>query len=214
MNLLAEKAREFAPTGVFTYSDALIWLGGTRNSVRCKVMRAIDAGDVLSVRRGLYCLAKRHRPVGVSRNLLANLIYGPSYISVETALAFHGWIPEAVHSVSSISLDRARSFETPFGYFDYVQVRQTPLLAGVERIVGDQPERGSFYMAKPLKALADYVASHGLDWTGAVPLVESLRIDEDNLETLRKRDFDELEGVYKSARARKFLSGLRKELGK
>lgn len=214
MNLLAEKAREFAPAGVFTYSDVLIWLGGTRNSVRCKVMRAIDAGDILPIRRGLYCLAKRHRPVGVSRNLLANLIYGPSYISMETALTFHGWIPEAVHSVSSISLDRARSFETPFGYFDYVQVRQTPLLAGVERIVDDQPERGSFYMAKPLKALADYVASHGLDWTGAVPLVESLRIDEDNLETLRKRDFDELEGVYKSARARKFLSGLRRELGK
>ena len=214
MNLLAEKAREFAPAGVFAYSDALIWLGGTRNSVRCKVMRAIDAGDILPIRRGLYCLTKRHHPVGVSRNLLANLIYGPSYISMETALTFHGWIPEAVHSVSSISLDRARSFETPFGYFDYVQVRQTPLLAGVERIVDDQPERGSFYMAKPLKALADYVASHGLDWTGAVPLVESLRIDEDNLETLRKRDFDELDGVYKSARARKFLSGLRKELGK
>ena len=31
MNLLAEKAREFSRTGVFTYSDALIWLGGTRN---------------------------------------------------------------------------------------------------------------------------------------------------------------------------------------
>ena len=37
MNLLAEKAREFSRTGVFTYSDALIWLGGTRNSVRCKL---------------------------------------------------------------------------------------------------------------------------------------------------------------------------------
>ena len=69
-------------------------------------------------------------------------------------------------------------------------------------------------MAKPLKALADYVASRGLDWTDSSPLVESLRIDEDNLETLETEDFEELEGVYKSARARKFLAGLRKELAK
>ena len=194
MNLLAEKAREFSRTGVFTYSDALIWLGGTRNSVRCKIMRAVDAGDVIPIRRGLYCLSKRMNPVGISQHLLANLIYGPSYISLESALAFHGWIPEAVHSVSSISLD--------------------PLLAGVERIVGAREEQGAFYMAKPLKALADYVASRGLDWTDSSPLVESLRIDEDNLETLETEDFEELEGVYKSARARKFLAGLRKELAK
>lgn len=214
MNLLVEKAREFARTGVFTYSDALIWLGGTRNSVRCKIMRAAQTGDILLIRRGLYCLSRRHNPAGVSRNLLANLIYGPSYISLETALSFHGWIPEAVHSVSSISLDRARTFETPIGFFDYVQVRQLPLLAGVERVVGDRPEQGSFYMAKPLKAMADYVASRGLDWDGVEPLEESLRIDVDNLETLESKDFDELDGVYKSARARKFLAGLRKELGK
>ena len=214
MNLLVEKARAFSRTGVFTYSDALIWLGGTRNSVRCKIMRSADAGDILSIRRGLYCLAKRHLSNGISRNLLANLIYGPSYISMETALAFHGWIPEAVHSVSSVSLGRARTFDTPLGFFDYVQVRQTPLLAGVERIEGSRPEYGSFYMAKPLKALADYVASRGLDWTGVQPLVESLRIDDDNLEALESSDFEELEDVYKSARARRFLTGLRKEIGK
>jgi len=104
MNFLAEKAREESKTGVFTYSDALVWLGGTRNSVRCRIMRAIDSGEILSLRRGLYCLTKRYNSAGVSRNLIANLIYGPSYISLETALSFHGWIPEAVHSVSSVSL--------------------------------------------------------------------------------------------------------------
>ena len=74
--------------------------------------------------------------------------------------------------------------------------------------------QGSFYMAKPLKALADTVASRGLDWSGLDPLVESLRIDDERLETLKSVDFEELDGVYRSARARKFLSGIRKELGK
>lgn len=214
MNLLAEKAYENSKTGVFAYSDVLVWLGGTRNSVRCRIMRAIDSGEILPIRRGLYCLAPRYNAAGVSRNLLANMIYGPSYISLETALSYHGWIPEAVHSVSSVSLGRAKTFDTPLGFFDYIQVRQTPLLAGVERIVGRNPAQGSFYMAKPLKALADTVASRGLDWTGLDPLRESLRIDDDCFERIESVDFDELDGVYRSARARKFLSGIRKELGK
>ena len=214
MNLLAEKAFEECRTGIFTYSDALIWLGGTRNAVRSMIMRAIANGEILHIRRGLYCLAPKYNKAGVSRNMLANLIYGPSYISFETALAFHGWIPEAVHSVSSVSLGRAKVVETPVGYFDYVQIRQYPLLAGVSRISADKPAMGSFYIAKPLKAIVDYVVSRHLDWTDSEPLEESLRIDMDNLTALKSRDFNELEGVYKSARARHLLAGLRKELGK
>ena len=214
MNLLAEKAFKLATTGVFTYTDALVWLGGTRNAVRSKIMRAIDSGEILHIRRGLYCLAKPYNRVGISRNILANLIYGPSYVSLETALSFHGWIPEAFHSVSSVSLGRARTFETPLGYFDYVQIKQMPLLSGVIRVTGERESEGSYYMAKPLKAIADYVASRGLDWTGREPLIESLRIEEENLESLSSADFDELDGVYKSLRARKMLALLRKELGK
>ena len=214
MNQLTEKAFELAKTGIFTYADALIWLGGTRNSVRSKIMRAVDSGEIVHIRRGLYCLSKPYNRAGISRNMVANLIYGPSYISCETALSFHGWIPEAVHSVSSVSLGRARTFETPLGYFDYVQIKQTPLLAGVLRVTGERESEGSFYMAKPLKAIADYVASRGLDWAGSEPLIESLRIEEENLEALSSSDFDELDGVYKSLRARKMLALLRKELGR
>ena len=214
MNLLTEKAFENAKTGVFSYSDALVWLGGTRNAVRNMVKRAVASEEILHIRRGLYCLSKKYNQAGISRNVLANLIYGPSYISFESALAFHGWIPEAVHSVSSVSLLRANTFETPVGFFDYVQIKQSPLYAGVVRIVGENPSAGSFMIAKPLKAVADYVAARGLDWAGIEPLKESLRIDAECLESLKLGDFDELEGVYRSARARRLLAGLRKELGK
>ena len=214
MNLLTEKAFENTKTGVFSYSDALVWLGGTRNAVRNMVKRAVASEEILHIRRGLYCLSKKYNQAGISRNVLANLIYGPSYISFESALAFHGWIPEAVHSVSSVSLLRANTFETPVGFFDYVQIKQSPLYAGVVRIVGENPSAGSFMIAKPLKAVADYVAARGLDWAGIEPLEESLRIDAECLESLKSGDFDELEGVYRSARARRLLAGLRKELGK
>ena len=212
MNSLTEKAFEFSQTGIFTYSDVLVWLGEGRNSVRGLVKRAIAAGEIIHIRRGLYCLAPKYRRYGISRNVIANLIYGPSYVSMETALAFHGWIPEAVHSVVSVSSGRAKSFETPLGYFDYVQVGQRPLLAAVEWI--QEGLSTSFLVAKPLKAMADYVAARGMDWRGVEPLEESLRIERDNLDSLISEDFNELEGVYKSRRAKNFLEGLRKELGK
>ena len=213
MNLLAEKAFECSRTGIFSYSDVLVWLGEQRNSVRGLVKRAIGAGEIIHIRRGLYCLSPKYNRYGISRNVLANLVYGPSYISMETALSIHGWIPEAVHSVVSVSLGRAKTFETPVGYFDYVQIAQTPLFAGVERMEGETSAQ-AFLVAKPLKALADYVASHDMDWQDSDPLEESLRIDPESIGGLTTADFDELDGVYKSRRARRFLSGLRRELGK
>ena len=211
MNLLTEKAFELSKTGIFAYSDVLVWLEGTRNAIKNQIKRAIASGEILHIRRGLYCLAAKYNKYGISRNVLANLIYGPSYISMEAALAFHGWIPEAVHSVTSVSQGRAKSFATPIGFFDYVQVTQHAMYAGV---VGVEGPNDAFMVAKPLKALADYVASHGLDWEGIEPLEESLRIETENLETITVDDFNELDMVYKSARARRFLAGLRKELGK
>ena len=44
-------------------------------------------------------------------------------------------------------------------------------------------------------------------------LAESLRVEEEELGTLKAGDFEELDGIYKSRRARVFLEGLRKELG-
>ena len=213
MNFLTEQAFEFSRTGVFSYSDVLVWLGENRNSVKGLVRRAIASGEIVHVRRGLYCLSRKYNRYGINRLVLANLVYGPSYVSMESALAFHGWIPEAVHAVTSVSLGRARSFETPLGHFDYGQVRQFPLLAAVERVREEDGAR-SFLVARPLKALADYVASHGRDWTGPEPLEESLRIDRESLETLASDDFEELDGVYRSRRARKFLDGLRRNLGR
>ena len=213
MNFLTDKAFEFSKSGVFSYSDVLVWVGESRNSVRGLVKRAIASGEVLHIRRGLYCLAPKYNREGINRFLLANLVYGPSYVSMETALSFHGWIPEAVHLVVSVSDGRKKSFVTPVGHFDYVQLKQFPLMAGVERI-GDDLSAQTFLIAKPLKALADLVASRGLDWTDSSPLEESLRIERESLESLSSGDFDELDGVYKSRRARGFLEGLRKDLGK
>lgn len=212
MNFLAEKALAFTKTGIFTFGDVLTWLPhATRAAVYAHVQRALKSGDVVQVRRGLYHLSREVFPTLVSTGLLANLIHGPSYVSLEWALSYHGWIPEAVHHCTSVTNGRPKYFDTLHGRFSYIRVKQTPLMAGV---LCAESGNGSFLVATPLKALADMVATRGLDWTGAKPLVSSLRIEPENLEELTTEDFDMLEGVYYSKRARAFLAGLRKEMNR
>ena len=213
MNLLTEKAIANTTTGIFTFADVLSWLpNATRPSVYAHVQRALKSGEVVQVRRGLFHLSNSVFPALVSTEVLANLIYGPSYVSLESALAYHGWIPEAVHNCTSVTSGKPKRFDTPHGRFSYVRIKQTPLMAGV--LCSQVSEYTSFLVATPLKAIADIVAARGLDWTGGHPVISSLRIEPEDLESLSSKDFDMLEGVYYSKRARVFLAGLRKELNK
>jgi len=210
MNFLAEKALACTKTGIFTFGDVLVWLPhATRAAIYAHIQRALKSGEVIQARRGLYYLSRSVFPTLVSTEALANLIYGPSYVSLETALAYHGWIPEAVRNCTSVTSGRPRHFDTHLGRFSYVRIKQTPLMAGV---LCAESSRGAFLIATPLKALADIVAARGLEWTDSKPLVSSLRIEPEDLDGLSSEDFDMLNGVYYSKRARNFLDGLREEM--
>ena len=91
---------------VFDYQRLLQCLT-TYAKPRDRVKRLLDAGDIVRVKKGLYVFGDAYRRAPVSRELLANLIYGPSYISLDYALAWHGLIPERVTTVTS--LPNARS---------------------------------------------------------------------------------------------------------
>ena len=208
---LVEKFVRSSKTGIFTFGDALSMAGYRREAVRMALTRAVKAGDIKRVRRGLYCLSSELSPVLPHPYVLSNLVYGPSYISMETALEFHGWIPEAVHNVFAITNARGRRFLTPFGLFRYETIKQSPLMSGVERYENDPS--GTFFVASPLKALCDMVVARNLDWRGIEPLEESLRIEREYLERLSISDFRQLENVYYSKKAAQFLIGLKKELG-
>jgi hypothetical protein len=89
-------------------------------------------------------------------------------------------------------------------------VPQETFYAGVSRV--EKEPGSSFLLASPLKALADYVYVHKLDWNSARPVVESLRVDEGLLAGVAPDTFDELMPNYPALRVRRFLKGLRKDL--
>lgn len=201
---------EAGPGGLFTREQAAVWAGSRGSRLDALLKRAVGQGEIIRIHRGLYCVAERYTHAKLNPLELAQRIHGPSYVSLETALSQHGWIPEAVRAITSITLGRARSFDTPLGLFSYTRVPQRRFLAGVRRL---EVEEGSgFFLATPLKAMADYVYAQRLDWRGATPLRDSLRVEEGSLAELTSLAFDEVMAAYGPGRVSRFLLGLRRDL--
>jgi hypothetical protein len=207
MKTLTEQVMTRLQKPFFTRTELDIWVKGSVYRRDALLRRALAAGEIMRIRRGLYVLSSSYQKHKPDPLVLAQYVYGPSYISMESALAFHGWIPEAVYTVASVSLNRSRTFDTPLGRFEFVRIPQRTFYVGVDRI-----ERPVFIepvlMANPLKALADLVYVRRLDEM-LERLLNSYRIEPESLETLTAGQVDELEGHYSAARMDRFLNQVR-----
>lgn len=209
MNKLIKTLFETLEHSVFSASD-IQNIEPDDNVRYALVKRAMKDGDLVQIKRGLYTLSPSLRKQPVNRASLANRLYYPSYVSMEYALSRHGWIPEGVTTVTCATSKNPADFDTPLGRFTYKRIPQALFFCGVEAVSVDGE---SALQARPLKALADYVYTHKLEWTDREPLIESLRIEEDELETLTAGDFESIQGNYRTAPAvEAFLAGLRKDL--
>lgn len=194
----------------FSRSELDLWVEGSANRRDALLKRAMAAGEIIRIRRGLYMLAPPIQRSAPNPLELAQHVYGPSYIGLESALSFHGWIPEAVYAVASVSLNRSRVFDTPVGRFDFVRVPQACFFAEVERreLLGGN---GSVLVSSPLKALADMVYVQNLD-DPLRKLLASLRIEVELKESVSMQSVNELMGNYSSLRVKYFLEQVRKEI--
>jgi len=210
MNKLTEKIFENAPFGDFTSQDVANLFAGSEDQRYGLVKRAIASGEIIHIRRGLYCLTPKYQKKRINLYALAQHVYGPSYISMESALSWHGCIPEAVYTLTSVSFKKSKEFKTPLGVFSYDRVSQKVFYTGVERLTDEAGN--SFLMARPMKALADYVCVHKRDWTGLEPVVKNLRIEQEEFESVTGNELNLLIENYPGRRVQKFISGLRRDL--
>ncbi len=183
---------ETAPTE-FDYiylMDALKGLAQPRD----RVTALLRKGQILRVKKGLYVKNDRSDPF--SREILANLVYGPSYLSLEYALDYHGLTPEPARTATSVTTQKNKTFETPVGRFEY---RHLPLRfypQGIERI--ELGENRGFLIACPEKALFDTLYLRTPNLAAAeieAHLFENLRVDEEQFSRLA---FDRIEGALSS----------------
>lgn len=115
------------------------------------------AGDFIRLRRGLYVAHPRLSNQEISRELIANNLYGPSYVSCQSALSYHGLTPERVSAMVSSTFRRAKRYSTPLGEFEYITVPQEYFSIGIGQVIVEN--QYAFLMASPEKALCDLIIS-------------------------------------------------------
>lgn len=157
-----------------------------------KIYQLAKEGVIQSIKKGLYVAGPA---LNIERKpepfLLANHILGPSYVSVETALAYHGLIPERVYEIASMTTQAPRKFNTPLGTFTYTRLPLPYYAFGIrsEKLADDQYAM----VASPEKALCDkIITTSGLllrsKKTAREFLIENMRMDEEALSQLNTKE--------------------------
>lgn len=157
-------------------------------SLRVQMARWVKAGHLLLLRRGMYVFAELFKKRPDSSFYLASVITAPSYISLESALAYHGLIPEAVYTTTSVTTKRPGLFATPLGRFDYRHVHARYFWG--YSVLSEQG--GNAFMAHPEKALLDFV------------YLRSPRLTRAYLDEWRLQNFDRIDAARLLEYGRRF----------
>jgi predicted transcriptional regulator of viral defense system len=179
------------------------------------VNKALKRGEIIKLRRGLYVMSDKYRQMKLSKFYLANRIVPNCYLSLESALSLHGWIPEQVTTINCVYAGaRNKTFHNVFGDFIFypLRVHEYEFFTGIDRVVAVQGQ--PFLLASPLRALADYVYIKKLDHLNLDYLVNSMRIELENITQIGVEQFEQLKKVFYSRRVLQFLISLEDELKK
>ncbi len=126
-----------------------------------KVRQLEKSGGIIRLKRGLYVVSPQKSGVAISTELIANHLYGPSYVSMLSALRYYGLIPEMVYTMQSMTIKHSRNFDNSLGRFQYISCPVEYYGIGLTQVKSGSAQ---FIMASPEKALCDLIVNtHGLN---------------------------------------------------
>ncbi len=149
-----------------------------------KIHAMLNEGILAPIKKGLYIagpVLKINKPEPF---LIANHLLGPSYISLDSALAYYGLIPERVYEISSVTPKARRKFTTTMGVFSYTHLTLPWYSFGIRQL--KLSDEHYVLIASPEKALFDKVITTSGIILRSIKsaesyLVENLRMDEEDL---------------------------------
>jgi len=175
-----------------------------------KIARWLGEGVLLPVKRGVYVVAPHVSGAPVERMIVANLLYGPSYVSMDYALWHYGLIPEQVTEVTSVTTRRTKIIQGGLGRFSYQRMPDALYPIGVDSVMLG----GGLYglLAGPAKALCDrLVLSPNLRVHSVASmqrlLVEDLRFDMEEAAMLDLQVIDACAATGHKTELLKYLKG-------
>ena len=105
---------------------------------------------------------------------ISNRIYNPSYVSLHSALAFYGIIPEAIVQTTAVSSLKKANFENTFGSFLYQQILPELMFGNEQKTFLN---KHSLILATPEKAILDLLYLYP-QYNNKQEIIE-LRFDEE-----------------------------------
>lgn len=189
-NIAVEEKLKAMGLEVFTPQEFQGVFEVSKKSASMFILNNTKNGLLVKLRNNFYAL-KDNRP---DYSFIANKLYQPSYISLETALSHYGIIPEVVYGNSSVTTKTPREFSTPLGRFSYRHVK-TEVFTGYQLRVVDQ---NKVLFAEPEKALADYLYF--------VDLKKLVLNDRLNLKDINKSKLIEYANLYKRPNMLKLIN--------
>jgi hypothetical protein len=165
----------------------MAWLLREYNKPNEKIRHLIREGVLEPVKRGLYIAGPKINSSRPDPFLIANHILGPSYVSLESALSFHGLIPEQVYETTSVTTKATRKFATPLGTYSYTRLPLPYYSYGMRSVETGMQQR--FLIASPEKALFDkIITTAGVEFRSRRSVLSymenDLRIEMDALKNL------------------------------
>lgn len=194
-----KKARGFAVFG----NEILSLISGKKTYGRLALARWTKKAKIIRLKRGLYTLPEEVRKTSFSLRWLANTLYSPSYVSLEYVLSWYDLIPERVHAITSVTLNKTKTFTNALGRFSYRYLKK-------EFFFGFQTMPDEFkkevMMAFPEKALLDSIYLND-QWEPSLAFLEqNMRLKGlENLQKKRLKEFGLRFGSKKMAAAVSFL---------
>ncbi len=179
---LIEKKLQNMPLVDYASIKSLLHENGYKY-INDKIKQMKQKGLLTALKRGLYVYNSPYAKRLISKEIIANNLLGPSYISYDYALSLYGLIPERVEEVTSATTKRAKQFATPYGMFSYRHMEKELFALG---ITIHSSKQGSYMIASPEKALCDkLMATMGVKITSKKMMLtflsDDLRVDMDEL---------------------------------
>jgi len=173
-------------------------------TVRNQLLRWQKRGLLTPLKKGVYVINDTDRKTSVDHRFLANILYEPSYVSLEYAMGFYGLIPETVHTITSVTTRKTMRIENALGIFLYQHIK-APAFRGFR--LASQGKWAPI-VAEPEKALVDYLYFHlssfGQDTLQM--LEESLRLQ--NLDILDEDKLKGFAGLFDNAKLTRLIDSV------
>lgn len=137
---------------LFKLEDVFKWFPEAKRGTTLNQLNFwCQKGYLENIRREIYKLTD----FDIDSLVLANFIYTPSCISLETALNYYSIIPDIPFVVTSVTINKTKNFRTKnYGTFFYAHLKPE-LFFGFQSVL--VKKNYSYNIAWPEKALFDYL---------------------------------------------------------